>query len=106
MSWQINKNENGIVLVLEGEIGIENAAEFHQAILPLAVTVGSLRVDAQAAKSVHSAIMQILYALSQAVPDFGVSDASEEFRAVEVRMGLCFSKSKAPGTPANSSGLR
>lgn len=88
MSWQI-KSEGGItVVVLESEMGIQNAAEFHQAVLPLAVTGGAVRINAHAARSVHTSIMQILYALSKAVPDFAVIDASEDFRAIEARVGF------------------
>ena len=58
-----------------------------------------MRVDARATKSIHSSIMQILSALSQAVPDFGVTEASEDFRAAETRIGLSFARSKANATP-------
>jgi anti-anti-sigma regulatory factor len=92
MSWQIKSEDGTAVVLLENELGIQNAAEFHQAVLPLAVTGGSVRVDARATKSVHTSIMQILHALSQAVPDFGVTDASEDFRATEARLGLSLAR--------------
>ena len=92
MSWQI-KTESGVTVVtLDSEMGIQNAADFHQAVLPLAVTGAALRIDAQAAKSVHTSIMQILYVLSQAVPDFGVTNASEDFRATEKRIGFSLAR--------------
>jgi anti-anti-sigma regulatory factor len=92
MSWQI-KTENGVTVVtLDSEMGIQNAAAFHQAVLPLAVSVAALRIDARAAKSVHTSIMQILYALSQAVPDFGVTNVSDDFRATEKRVGFSLAK--------------
>ena len=104
MSWQINQEGSANVVVLDSEMGIQNAADFHQAVLPLAGIGGAVRVDAKAAKSVHSSIMQILYALSQAVPDFGVTEASEDFRAAEARMGLSLARSKETAIPANPSG--
>ena len=99
MSWQIKSEGCTTVLVLDNELGIQNAAEFHQAMLPLAVTGGAVRINVQAAKSVHTSIMQILYALSQAVPGFVVSDASEEFRATEARMGFSMARSGQVKSP-------
>ena len=104
MSWQIKQEGSATVLVLDSEMGIQNAADFHQAVLPLADMGGTVRVDARAVKSVHSSILHILYALSQAVPDFGVTEASEDFRAVEARMGLSLARSNGTGTPANPTG--
>ena len=93
MSWQI-KTESGVTVVtLDSEMGIQNAADFHQAVLPLAVSGVAVRVNAQAAKSVHTSIMQILYVLSQAVPDFGVINASDAFRATETRIGFSLVRS-------------
>jgi len=101
MSIQI-KQEGGVTtVVLESEMWILHAAEFHQAMLPLAGVGGAVRIDARAVKSIHSSTMQILYALSQAVPDFGVVEASEDFSAAEVRVGLTFARSEKTGTPAN-----
>jgi len=102
MNWQIKQEAGATLVVMDSEMGIQNAAEFHQSVLPLAITGGVVRVDAHAAKSIHSSIMQILYALSQAVPDFAVIAASEDFRAAEVRMGIVFAKSSAIGTPVGS----
>ena len=93
MSWQI-KTESGVTVVtLDSEMGIQNAADFHQAVLPLAVSGAALRIDAQAARSVHTSIMQILYALSQAVPDFVVTKASDDFQATETRVGFSLARS-------------
>jgi anti-anti-sigma regulatory factor len=92
MSWQI-KTESGVTVVtLDSEMGIQNAADFHQAVLPLAVSGAALRIDARAAKFAHTSIMQILYALSQAVPDFGVINASDDFRATETRVGFSLAR--------------
>jgi anti-anti-sigma regulatory factor len=88
MSWQIKSEGGATVVFLDSELGIQNAAEFHQAVLPLAATGGPVRINARACKTVHTAIMQILYALSQAMPDFAVIDASEEFRATGARVGF------------------
>ena len=104
MSWQI-KQEGGVnVVVLDSEMWIQHAADFHLAVLPLAGSGGAVRVDARAAGSVHSSIMQILYALAQAVPDFGVTEASKDFQAAEARVGLSLARSKATGAPTNRSG--
>ena len=101
MSWQIKSEGGTTVVVLESEMGIQSAADFHQAVLPLAVAGGALRINAQAAKSVHTSIMQILYALSQAVPDFAVSDASEDFRAIEARLGISLARGEEMKTSIN-----
>ena len=92
MSWQIKQEGDATVVVLDSEMGIQDAADFHQAVLPLAGIGGAVRVDAHAAKSVHTSIMQILYALSRAAPDFIVTEASEEFRATEARVGLSLAR--------------
>ena len=105
MSWQIKQEGSTTVVVLDSEMGIQNAADFHQAVLPLAGKGGAMRVDAHAAKTVHTSIMQILYALSQAAPDFIVTNASEGFRAAEVRIGLTFARSgetKTAGVQSSS----
>jgi anti-anti-sigma regulatory factor len=104
MSWQIKSEGGATMVLLENELGIQNAAEFHQAVLPLAVTGGSVRVDARTTKSIHTSIMQILHALSQAVPDFGVTDASEDFRATEARLGLSLARIDRLTTSINPSG--
>jgi DNA-binding NarL/FixJ family response regulator len=36
MSWQITQEGSANVVVLDGEMGIQDAANFHQAVLPLA----------------------------------------------------------------------
>jgi len=104
MSIQI-KQEGGVTtVVLESEMWILHAAEFHQAMLPLAGVGGAVRIDARAVKSIHSSTMQILYALSQAVPDFGVTETSEDFCAAEVRVGLTFARSEKNRAPLNPVG--
>jgi hypothetical protein len=102
MSWQIKQEGSITVVVLDSEMGIQNAADFYHAVLPLAGIGATVQVDAQAAKSLHSSIMQILYALSQAVPDFTVTQASEAFRAMEVRVG--FSLARSGKKPQNTVG--
>jgi len=101
MSMQMKQEGGATTVVLDSEMWILHAAEFHQAVLPLAGSGGAVRIDASAVKSIHSSTMQILYALSQAVPDFGVVEASEDFSAAEVRVGLTFARSEKTGTPAN-----
>jgi anti-anti-sigma regulatory factor len=104
MSWQITQDGSANVVVLDSEMGIQDAANFHQAVLPLAGGDRTVRLDASAAKSIHTSIMQILYALSQAAPDFGVTGASEDFRAVEARTGFSLARNKETGTPTDQSG--
>ena len=104
MSWQIKQNGATDLVVLDSEMCIQNAAEFYQAVLPLAGSGKAVRIDAAAAKSVHTSILQILYALSQAVGDFGVTGASEEFRSAEVRAGLAFARSEETGSQGNAAG--
>ena len=95
MSWLIKPDGDATLVVLDGELGLQNAAEFHQAVLPLAGIGGVVRVNASAVKSIHTSIMQILYALSQAVPDFGLTEVSADFRAAEVRLGLGLARKAA-----------
>jgi len=105
MSWQIKPDGNSTLVVLDSEMGIQNAAEFHQAVLPLAGIGGVVRVNAGAVKSLHTSVMQILYALSQAVPDFALTEVSADFRATEVRMGLRLARSSNIGPEEIQSGL-
>jgi hypothetical protein len=77
MSWQIKQEGGATVVVLDSEMGIQNAADFHQAVLPLAPSEGPCAWTPSAARSIHTSIMQILYALSQAVPDFIVTEGVE-----------------------------
>ena len=104
MNWHIIQDGNANVVVLDSDLGIQDAANFHQAVLPLAGGDRAVRLDAGAAKSIHTSIMQILYALSQAAPDFGVTEASEDFRAVEARMGLSLARNKETVTITHQSG--
>ena len=104
MSWQITLDGSTNTVVLDGEMGIQDAANFHQAVLPLAGLDGAVRLDASAARTVHTSIMQILYALSQAVPDFGVAEASDDFRAAEARMGLSLARNPEIGVLTHQSG--
>jgi hypothetical protein len=104
MSIQIKQEGGATTVVLDSEMWILHAAEFHRAVLPLAGASGAVRIDASAVKSIHSSTLQILYALSQAVPDFGVAEASEDFCAAEIRVGLTFVRSKKNGTPVNPVG--
>ena len=92
MSWKIKDMGDAILVVLDSEMGIQNATDFHPSVLPLAGAEVAVRVDAGATRSIHSSIMQILYALSQAVPDFAVAQTSEEFRAAEVRVGFSLTR--------------
>jgi|GEM_PF-2641220 len=104
MSWEIKLDGETDVVVLAGEMGIQSAAEFHQAVLPLAGSSRAVRLDAAAAKSVHTSILQILHALSQAVDDFAVTDASDEFRAAERRVGLYFARTGQTGDQVHGTG--
>jgi anti-anti-sigma regulatory factor len=104
MSWEIKRNEGIDVVILDREMCIQNAAEFYQAVLPLAGSTRPVRVDAAATRSLHTSILQILYALSQSVTDFGVASSSEEFRAAEVRVGYSLLRSTDTGTSDNGSG--
>lgn len=104
MSWDIKPEADSAVVVLDGEMGIQNAGEFHRAVLALAGFGGAVRLDASGSRSVHTSIMQILHALSLAVPDFAVTEASEEFAAIEARVGFSFARSKPTEIPASPSG--
>ncbi len=72
MSWNIQKHNEGAVVTLEGEIGIHSASDFYKEILALASMGGSVGINAVSAGCLHTSIMQILYSLSKAVPEFGV----------------------------------
>jgi anti-anti-sigma regulatory factor len=97
VSWAIERDGRNSVVVLPAELTIQHAAEFYQAVLPLAGCDGAVRIDASASRSIHTAILQILHALAQAAPDFAVLTPSAEFRAAERRVG--FSLAKHPPTP-------
>lgn len=101
MSWHIRQEGGAVLVVLDSEMGIRNAADFHQAVLPLADTPGAVRVDAGATRSVHSSILQILFSLSKSIPDFGVERASAEFDAAEGRVGIAFVRINETETACN-----
>jgi len=105
MNWKITQDGSAIVVALESELGIQDAANFHQAVLPFASIDGAVRLNASASKSIHTSIMQILYALSQAARDFSVTEASEDFRAAEARMGLFLRRTKETRTLTYQSAL-
>lgn len=92
MSWQIREDSLISVIILEGELSVQNAADFYRAVVPLASSGRPVRIDASAAKHVHTSVMQTLYALSQAVEDFGVTAKSDEFRLAETRVGFELSR--------------
>lgn len=100
MNREIQSDGDATVIVLDTDMGIQNAADFHRAVLPLAVIGRPVRVNAVGVKSAHTSIMQILYALSQAVPDFGVIEPSEEFKMAEARLGHSFARDPSKGATA------
>lgn len=104
MSCAIEQGTHSSVVRLDSEMTIRNAAEFYQAVLPLAGFDGAVRIDASASKSIHTSIMQILHALSLAAHDFAVVDASAEFRAAEIRVGLTLIKTELPQTSNPTAG--
>ncbi len=102
MNWHINHEGDATVVVLDKAMGMQDAAAFYEAVLAVAVTGGDVRLDAGAAKSVHSSIMQILYALSQAVAVFRVTSVSADFLAAEVRVGFSLARNKTAALPSNT----
>ena len=96
MNWQITQEDTISWVRLESAMSIRDAVDFHQAVLPLVKSGNSVRLDAGLAGCIHTSIMQILYALSKEAPDFGVTNASEDFRASEARFGLSFNRSEPP----------
>jgi hypothetical protein len=102
MNWHINHESDATVVVLDRAMGIQDAAAFYDAVLAVAVTGGDVRLDAGAAKSVHSSIMQILYALSQAVAVFRVTAASADFLAAEIRVGFSLVRHKPAALASNA----
>lgn len=103
ISVPFNDEETATVVTLDREMGIQQAADFYQAVLPLAGLGAPVRVDAAAVRSIHTSILQIVYALSQAVPDFAVTEASEEFRAAEVRVGFFLARRTETNATAQQS---
>lgn len=101
MNWHIKQVSGTTVVVIDRELGIQDAAAFYEAVLGVAVTRSDVEVDAGAAKSVHSSIMQILYALSQAVSAFRVTAASADFLAAEVRVGFSLARNAASAIPSH-----
>ncbi len=89
------------MVVIDREMGIQDAAAFYESVLAVAVNRSDVELDAGAAKSVHSSIMQILYALSQAVPAFRVTAASADFLAAEVRVGFSLARNKTAAVPSH-----
>ena len=77
---------------LEGDLSIQHASDFHQAILPLVTEGKPVRLNACQSGHLHTSILQILYVLSREIPDFKVLEASEEFCLSETRVGFFFSR--------------
>ncbi len=101
MNWHIKQVSGTTVVVIDREMGIQDAAAFYEAILAIAVTRGDIELDAGAAKSVHSSIMQILFALSQAVSAFRVTAASADFLAAELRVGFSLARNTTAAIPSH-----
>lgn len=100
MSWELKATDEGPVLVLDRVTGILDAQAFYEAVRPLPGAGDRVRVDARSVTAIHLSILQILHALSRAVPDFAVVGASEEFCAAEKRAGLALPRpSSVPTTP-------
>jgi len=101
MNWHIKQVSGATVVVIDRELGIQDAAAFYDAVLAVAVARSDVELDAGAAKSVHSSIMQILHALSQAVSAFRVTAASADFLAAEVRVGFSLVRNATSAVPSN-----
>jgi len=103
MNWHINKEGRNTVVVIDREMGIQDASAFYDAVLLVSISGVGVQLDAGAAKSVHSSVMQILYSLSRAVPDFRVTAASADFLAAEVRVGFSLARNRKIEIPSQAS---
>lgn len=103
MNWHIEQGNGASVVVIDREMGIQDAPAFYDAVLLVAISSVSVRLDAGAAKAVHTSIMQILYSLSRAVPDFRVTAASADFKRAEIRVGCLFARSRNIAIPSTAS---
>ena len=97
MSWEIKQSDAMDIVVLDSDMRVQNALDFYQAVVPLSITGKAVSIDATSTRSIHTSILQILYALSQAVRDFSIAGASDEFRLAEARVGLSFPRNQETG---------
>ena len=88
MSFQIRQYENENALILSGAITVDQAADLHAALLPLALEARPIAVEADTVTSVHTSILQMLLSLKQSVPQFDLRAVSPAFTDAMARLGL------------------
>ena len=92
MNFEIQQVGNQIEITLGEGISIRDAAEFHGAVRAAVTNGRQVRIRAEAVKSIHSSIFQILLSLRQGTEGFCVLDPSSAFAAAERLMGVQFKR--------------
>jgi len=90
MNFKIEHVGSQIEITLGEGISIRDAAEFHGAVRAAMTNGGQVCIRAEAVKSIHTSIFQILLSLRQGTEAFYVLDPSSAFAAAEQLMGVKF----------------
>ena len=92
MNFEIKQDGTHVEITLGEGISIRDAAEFHGAIRVAVTNGGQICIRAEAVKSIHSSIFQILLSLRQGTEDLYVKDPSSAFAAAEQLLGVQFKR--------------
>jgi len=88
MSFEIKTEPSQNIIILGQEVSIAEARDFHAAVLALALDAKPLAIDARAAQTIHTSILQILYSLKLGASQISFHGASAPFTASLERLGL------------------
>ena len=88
MSFEIKRESAENRIILGEEVSIAEARDFHSAVLSLALEAIPLVVDASAVRTIHTSILQVLYALKVTSNQFVIHGASVDFTTALERLGL------------------
>jgi anti-anti-sigma regulatory factor len=92
VNWEIQQGQ-GFVLVTLGELlGIQDASNFHEALLGQIKNVQYIKINASKVKELHTSILQILASLSKSVRQFELIEASDRFCEIERRFGYTLAR--------------
>ena len=106
MSRQDTRARRVNVVGLDNTRGIQQAADFSQAIPPWAGRSRDRRINASASVSVHFSTMQILPTHSPTEPDFEVIEAAADCRTAPTRVGPAFARNRSANPSNNWTGSK
>ena len=98
MSWNIQDQDEVCTVTLAPHMRIQNAIEFHRALIPVVRSGKRVRIDASRSESIHTTVMQILHSLSLSATSFEIAAPSAGFLSAVFKAGLIF-PTKSQRTP-------